>query len=387
MIDLSRVQNEIEMKKKEYYLSQHPYAIWQGKNGKWFTRFPDDEKGRVLKKRNSEEDIKELIVEFYKAKEQEPFFKDVFYDWVNEKLELNEICKGTYDRYTNDYKRFFSGSDLENTKINRISEDELDIFIRKTIVDKNLTQKAYSNFRTLILGVFKHAKKRKYTLISISSFMKDLELSRNVFRKNIKNKEAQIFLEDEIPLVTTYLKENGSILNLGLLLAFQTGIRTGELSALKFSDVNGKTVHIQRQEIKFKNPDNNKCVHEIKEFPKSDAGNRYIIITNSAIETINRVRKLNPNGEFMFEVNGKRILTNSYNDGIARVCKALKITRKSMHKIRRTYGTTLLDNDVDESVIMEQMGHSDISTTKKFYYYSNKNQKSKEAQIEKAISI
>lgn len=387
MIDLSRMQNEIEMKKKEYYLSQHPYSIWQGKNGKWFTRFPDDEKGRVLKKRNSEEDIKDLIIEFYKAKEEEPYFKDVFNDWLNEKLELNEIGNGTFDRYTNDYKRFFSGSDFENTKFNLITEDELDIFIRKTIVDKELTQKAYSNFRTLILGTFKHAKKKKYTIISISSFMKDLELSRNVFRKNIKNKEDQIYLEDEIPLVTTYLKQNATIMNLGLLLTFQTGIRTAELAALKFSDVKGKTIHIQRQEVKYKSPETNKCIHVIKEFPKSDAGNRYIIITESALETIERVRSKNPFGEYIFEVNGKRILTNSYNDGIARVCKSLNINRKSMHKIRRTYGTTLIDNNVDESIIMEQMGHSDITTTKKFYYYSNKNQKSKEAQISKAISI
>jgi Site-specific recombinase XerD len=387
MIDLSSVQREIEMKKREYYLSLHKNKIWQGKNGKWYTYLPDENNELIQKKRNFEEDLKEMIIEFFKAKESEPIFKEVFLDWVDEKLELNEICKGTYDRYINDYKRFFKGSELEKTKFNRISEDELDIFIRKTIVDKKLTQKAYSNLRTLILGTFKHAKKKKYTVISISSFIKDLELSRNVFRKNIKNKEDQIFLEDEIPLVTTYLKENGTILNLGLLLAFQTGIRTGELSALKFSDAKGKMLHIQRQEIKYKNPVTNKCTHEIKEFPKSDAGNRYVIITDSAIATIERVKLLNPNSEFMFAVNGKRILTNSYNDGIARVCKELNIARKSMHKIRRTYGTTLLDNNVDDSVIMEQMGHSDISTTKKFYYYSNKNQKSKEAQIERAISI
>jgi integrase len=387
MIDLSSMQNDIEMKKKEYYLALHIYEIWKGKNGKWYTYIPDDKKGRILKKRNTEEEIKNMIIAFYKRIETEPYLKDVFYDWLEEKLELKEICKGTYDKYNNDYIRFFSGSNIEKTKVHLITEDELELFIRKTIVDKNLTQKAYSNFRTLILGIFKRAKKKKFTMISISSFMKDLELSRNVFRKSIKNKEDQIFLEDEIPLVTTYLKDNGTVLNLGLLLAFQTGIRTGELSALKFSDVNGKTIHIQRQEIKFKDPNTNRCVHEVKEFPKTDAGNRYIIITDSAIETIERIKELNPDNDFMFVVNGKRILTNSYNDGISKVCKTLNIARKSMHKIRRTYGTTLIDHHVDESIIMEQMGHSDITTTKKFYYYSNKNQRSKELQIEKAINI
>jgi hypothetical protein len=34
-----------------------------------------------------------------------------------------------------------------------------------------------------------------------------------------------------------------------------------------------------------------------------------------------------------------------------------------------------------------QMGHSDISTTKKLYYFSNKTMKNKEKQIENAISF
>ncbi|MEE0649941.1 tyrosine-type recombinase/integrase [[Clostridium] scindens] len=49
-----------------------------------------------------------------------------------------------------------------------------------------------------------------------------------------------------------------------------------------------------------------------------------------------------------------------------------------MHKIRKTYGKTLIDSDVDEGFITEQMGHSDISTTKKLYYFINKTTKNKE---------
>lgn len=38
-----------------------------------------------------------------------------------------------------------------------------------------------------------------------------------------------------------------------------------------------------------------------------------------------------------------------------------------MHKIRKTYGTTLIDNNVDDALVAEMMGHKDISTTKKYY--------------------
>ena len=61
---------------------------------------------------------------------------------------------------------------------------------------------------------------------------------------------------------------------------------------------------------------------------------------------------------------GKRILENTFNKRLNSVCEELHITPKSTHKIRRTYGTTLIDNSVNESTIAEQMGHSDISVMK-----------------------
>ena len=68
-------------------------------------------------------------------------------------------------------------------------------------------------------------------------------------------------------------------------------------------------------------------------------------------------------------------------------CDAVGISHKSPHKIRKTYGTMLIDGGVDESIIMEQMGHKDIMTTKKYYYFSNKSDEKKYEQIEKAVSI
>ena len=65
----------------------------------------------------------------------------------------------------------------------------------------------------------------------------------------------------------------------------------------------------------------------------------------------------------------------------------MKIDHRSTHKIRKTYGTTLLDNNVDDSIVSEQMGHSDIATTRKLYYFCNKSEKTKIAQINNAINF
>ena len=95
--------------------------------------------------------------------------------------------------------------------------------------------------------------------------------------------------------------------------------------------------------------------------------------------------KLRQDGEFLFEQNGKRIRGNAFNKHLSRICEKLDIPHRTMHKIRKTYGTTLIDNHVDERFITEQMGHADISTTKKLYYFSNKTRKAKEEQIEQAV--
>jgi len=386
MIDLSSMQQKVEMKKREYYLSLHPNNIWQGKNGKWYTHL--DDSNRTLKKKNSKEEIEDSVCEFYKNLEEEPTLKEVYLDWIDCKLKSTEICQGTYDRYENDYKRFFVGSDIENRKIRSIMDDELEMFIKESIVKNELSQKGYAGLRTLVLGIFKHAKKKKCTDISISYFMKDLELPKKIFNKKIKNKEDQVYLEDEIVKATEYLKSNPTIENLGLLLTFQTGIRVGELAALKYSDRNNHNrLRIQRMEIKYKDEISRTCVHEIVEFTKSDAGYRNLYLTDSAIETLEIAHKKNPFGEYLFEKDRKRILTGTYNDALSRMCKAIGIKTKSMHKIRRSYGTTLIDNDCDDSVVMEQMGHADITTTRKFYYYSNKNSETKMEQIRKAVSI
>ena len=83
----------------------------------------------------------------------------------------------------------------------------------------------------------------------------------------------------------------------------------------------------------------------------------------------------------------KRIRGNTFNKRLSTICDKLDIPRRSMHKIRKTYATTLIDKKVSESFIQEQMGHSDITTTRKLYYFSNEFEEEKYKQIEEAISF
>ena len=48
MIDTALVQEKIEMQKREELLNKHPYKIYQGKDGKWYTYLPDKKNGRIF---------------------------------------------------------------------------------------------------------------------------------------------------------------------------------------------------------------------------------------------------------------------------------------------------------------------------------------------------
>ena len=119
---------------------------------------------------------------------------------------------------------------------------------------------------------------------------------------------------------------------------------------------------------------------------ETEAGDRYLIIPESTIVILDEILAQSKNSEYLFSEHGKRIRSNAFNRRLTRVCDDLHIKHRSMHKIRKTYGTTLLDGDVDESTVAEQMGHKDIATTKKYYYRSNKNDNTKFEQINRALS-
>ena len=379
MINVTTLQATIEMAERKKYLSMHEHRVWQANDGKWYTYLPNGN-GRGLVKNKNRQELENRIIAYHKAKEDDPTIKEVFYQWLKEKITTQEIKKATYDKYENDFMRFFNN--FESNKIKNITEDMLESFIRQTIGEQELTNKAYAGFRTLIMGIFKYAKRKKYTEISISTFFKDLQLSRKIFKQKPKDNRNEVFSEEETKIITNYLKEHPSLIHYGMLLCFQTGVRIGELVALKYSDVLNDTLHIQRQEIKYKNKDG-KTVLEIVEYTKTESGNRYIILTDHAKQTIEAMRQYSST-DFIMERN-VRIRCSTINKELYKVCEKCRLKPRSMHKIRKTYATTLIDADVDDSIVMEMMGHSDISTTRKFYYYSRSNEEKKKVLINKAI--
>ena len=389
MIDTAYVRDMIEMQKRKEILEKHPYKIWEGKDGKWYTYLPDEENGRVLKKRKTEKDIQNCIVEYYLEIEQHPCFREAYNRWIAEKEEFEEIGKDSITRYDNDFKRFFPEDEpFCKIRLCDMASGDLERFIKKTIKEKNLSPKAYTGLRLILIGVFKFSKREGYTDFSISTFFSDLSLPKNIFKREVKDNSQEVFTQSELKRVTSYLYSNPDIVNLGLLLEFFTGTRVGELSSLKHEDNKRRYIlKVQRTEYMYYDKVEKKRVTTVKNFPKTENGVREILLPKQAQEILDRIKEMNPDGEFLFMRNGRRITSKVFKYHIHKACEEVGIPPRSTHKIRKTYGSMLLSNNVDETLVLSQMGHSDISTTQKYYYYDILDDSKNLEQINNAINF
>ena len=366
IIDVSYVQAKVDMLKKEELLKKHPYEIWLGNDGFWRTYIPSETKGRVLKKRKNKADIEKAIVEYWKEATENPTVKEVYVEWMNDKLSRNDISYATKNRYDRQFAQCFGV--FGERKIKTIDAFEVEEFMLNAIYEHELTRKGYGNLRTLVYGIFKRAKKKKYINYSITEVVSDMEISKKAFRKNYKSDHELVFTIDEEKQIIDYItSKEPTIIDLGILLCFKTGLRPGELAGLEKEDVIGNVINVSRTEITY-TMDTGETINEVRNSPKTEAGVRTVILPDHYMWILKQIRILNPFGKYLFEKNGERIKTYQFTQRLKTICKYVGIKPKSVNKIRKSYISTLIDAKVNESIIISQVGHTDIKTSKEYYY-------------------
>ena len=107
IIDLPNIQSIIEMTKRHELLEKHPFKIWYGTDNKWHTYLPDEEKGRVPRKRNTREEIEKVIIEYWNESINSPTIEEVFNEWNDYRLELKKISKSSHIRLQQVFKRHY----------------------------------------------------------------------------------------------------------------------------------------------------------------------------------------------------------------------------------------------------------------------------------------
>ena len=377
IINLSHIQEQIEMNKREEILKEYRGSMWKASDGYWKIRMTYDETGqKKVFKRRSKQDLEDLIVKTHREKVENPKIKSIFEDWAQRKFDLKKISVQTYQRYHQDFNRFFGI--LGEKKIRSIEPEDVSNFLEEQISEHNLTAKAFCNLKTITRGTLKWAKRNKLIDWNVQELFYDLDVTDKSFKKIIKEDSKEVFNDAEMKRIVEYLKENQNMVNLGILLMFVTGLRVGELSALKWEDWDSNTGIIRIRRTEVRHFENHKGIFEVKDFPKTEAGVRNVVVPHGCIWILQKLRNMSAFCEYIFSKDGKRLNTYSFRNRLRTVCKNTGCVQKSPHKIRKTYCTILLDHSVDNQMVISQMGHSNISCSETYYHRDRKNLQKKQ---------
>lgn len=385
MIDINTIQAQIEMNERQKYLEMHTSRIWQSTDKKWYTYVEDATKtsGKKLIKRKTEYELNDFLVEYYKQYVERQTVEKTYREWIAKKIKFGEISKQTIQRYENDFTKYFAK--IQDREIKYITTDFLDDFILDNIRIFKMRPRAWSNMRILIRGMFLFAKKKGYTNIKINDYLEELDLSSKIFNHTKKPKQNVIFKQREIDIMLEYMKTSPSLSDFAISFAIYTGMRVGEIVALKWEDIGEDFIFVNRTQIRYYD-DDGKIVYEIRDFPKTEAGIRDVPIVPQLKKIIKRLREINPFTEYLFEKNGECIHKHTVCTRLYQLCDKFNFPHKGMHAIRKYFITKLINAKVDKNIIIAIVGHTDFETTKTHYYEDNSEDDYKVETITFAIS-
>lgn len=377
IINVAELQMQCEEMKQKEYLKLHPYSIFEN-SGYWWSYLPNEEKGRIQIKKKRKEDLEKLIIDFYREDLINPTIKEIYNEWNNYRLSCGDISIATYDRTNDYYKRHFK--EIEKIRIKYWGVKDWAMFLKNQVAEKSLKKKAYNGLHQLVFSLLKYAKMKDLIDFRISEIDEHISFGKYTFRdkdkirdlENMIQDTKEVFSEEEVEKILTYLVSHLDAQNVGLLLTFLTGMRIGEVAALKKVFVRDEGIILVRHsETKHRDAKTNKYVYEISEV-KTDAGYRDIVLPKECEWLCRVLKELNSDSEFVFTNKNGRMTTNCFRRRQEQVCKHLGIPYKPPHKNRKTYATILSDLGFDENFIIRQLGHTNIKTTEEFYHRDRK---------------
>lgn len=190
-----------------------------------------------------------------------------------------------------------------------------------------------NNLRALINHIFDYAILNDYIDSNCAKYinLRDLHL------KDKDNSKDVYTNEDRDKLMPIFKQYGGDPCSNALTILFCTGMRSGEVRALKWEDINfkEKTIFIHREIVRrkdFTGKTVQVCVNHTKAV--KEEGNRVIPIPKEAFEVLKRQKEINPYGEFVFMTKGCVFHQNILNKALKKFCQLASVNYLSCHKIR-----------------------------------------------------
>ena len=339
IIDMASVEEKIEMKQRSRILKQHPYSIWEGKNGYWYTYFqPDEECKRKLVKKKTQKDLEDMLVKLYCGTDEKHniTFGEMYYKWREMQDKL--VSDNTISKYDTDYQRYFANQEFTNLEIERITEETVKVFICKTVKEQTLCKKACKTLFGYVKNVIKSALINKVLYENPIEYLEAKQFYKYCTEKK-KSPEQRVVSDFDMKRLyerfqKDYDRKPDYIPTYAVELATLTGMRVGELSALKWEDIHETYIFISKSE-KYNRIEKKYYIDQTKN--KED---QKFPVSEEIRNLLDRVKKAEIRSgyvcEWVFANQNGRIHAPVISSCLKNKCRQIGMEEKGIHAFRRT---------------------------------------------------
>ena len=364
---------------------RRPDGRWQGS-----ITIGRDDRGRLIRKyfygktrKETSEKLNRAIEELrdnrFINKSDNPTVEQWCHEWLWS-YKRNSVKQKTFDQYETILRTHII-PDIGDIRLADLKTMHIQRIINK-MHDSGLSHRTIEVMKIVMHAALKQAQRNK--LVSEN-------VCENVVLPRKQPKHIRVLNEDEQTKLIAALKDN--YIGRGLLFALYTGMRRGEVLALKWSDYdkNEKTISITKalNRVRTYNKDGNKTMLTVTT-PKTDTSIRTVPLIDKAVELLaehkrKQERYMELVGDYYTDNDlifsssrGDYLDPGNFNRKLNKTVKKIGIPRISPHVLRHSFATRGLEAEVSLKAMQELLGHSSITVTGDIYTHILKEQKRKE---------
>lgn len=297
-------------------------------------------------------EVKNIIVSRRKRKD----FEVVTEEWL--KYKKNTVKKSTYYNYSYSVAKYlypsFAGKNITKIKnYNNFIEELSDTLSPKTVRDIVTKLKEIINFY----------EEEHNTKINV----KKMSLPK------LNKKGIQILSNKEKQKLEKYCIEQNSLKSLGILICLNTGLRIGEVCALRWENIDfeSKKIHIEKTIERIYSKEENKTI-VIIDTPKSITSVRTIPINSKLYNILKQIRGKSKKTDFVLTGSSEHYVEpRNYQYHFKEILKRNKVKKYKFHTLRHTFATNCIEAGMDIKSLSEILGHADVSITLNIYVHSS----------------
>ena len=277
---------------------------------------------------------------------------EVMQEWLEH--GRNQLKISSYQKYQATIRNHIS-KQIGKISIRNLTSVTISKFTDNLLLNEGLSKDTVNNV-LIVLGMGLDFAKTHYQMI-----VPDIHLLRAT-----KAKTRVLSVHEEKVLVRHLLSQD-NVFSFGILLALYTGLRVGELCALKWEDFSENTIHISKTMQRLKNTSGKTEVMILP--PKTNSSDRVIPIPIALVPIISKYCK--EKGYVLTRSNGRYIEPRLMQYKFAKYAEVCGLENAHFHTLRHTFVTRCIESGMDAKTLSEILGHSDVKTTLNRYVHSS----------------